>query len=127
VWDSKGNKKWAENFCRQFSAQGNRQTKFIQGIDFSQTQPFITRNILIATCFDCIDSSSGLPKNRSNVSKFVVHSGIPQYIPKAKCFDSIESSPGLPKNKSNVSKFLVHSGIPNAFGIPESTTNYFLG
>jgi len=32
----------------------------------------------MATCFDCIESSSGLPKNRSNVSKFIVHSGIPE-------------------------------------------------
>jgi len=31
----------------------------------------------MATCFDFIESSSGLPKNRSNVWKFVVHSGIP--------------------------------------------------
>ena len=31
----------------------------------------------MATCFDCIESSSGLPKKRSNVSKFVVHSAFP--------------------------------------------------
>jgi len=31
----------------------------------------------MATCFDSIESSSGFPKNRSNVSKFIVHSGIP--------------------------------------------------
>ena len=42
----------------------------IQGINFSQTQQFITQNILMATCFDSIESSLGLPKNRSNVSKF---------------------------------------------------------
>ena len=50
---------------------------FIQVINFSQTQQFITQNVLMATCFDSIESSSGLPKNRSNVSKFIVHSGIP--------------------------------------------------
>jgi hypothetical protein len=27
----------------------------------------------MATCFDSIESSSGLPENRSNVSKFIVH------------------------------------------------------
>jgi hypothetical protein len=51
-------------------------TFFIQGINFSQTQQLITQNILMATCFDSVESSSGLPKNRSNVSKFIVHSGI---------------------------------------------------
>jgi len=30
----------------------------------------------MATCFDCIESSSGLLKQRSNVSKFIVHFGI---------------------------------------------------
>jgi hypothetical protein len=30
---------------------------------------FITQNVLMATCFDSIESSSGLPENRSNVSK----------------------------------------------------------
>jgi len=40
---------------------------FIQDINFSQTQQFITQNILMATCFDSIESLSGLPKNRSNV------------------------------------------------------------
>jgi hypothetical protein len=29
----------------------------------------------MATCLDSIESSSGLPRNRSNVSKFVVHFG----------------------------------------------------
>jgi len=31
-----------------------------------------------ATCFNSIESSSGLPKNRSSVSTFTVHSGIPK-------------------------------------------------
>ena len=31
----------------------------------------------MATCFDSIESSSGLPKKGSNVSTFIVHSGIP--------------------------------------------------
>jgi len=31
----------------------------------------------MATCFDSIELSSGLPKNRSSVSKFIVHSAIP--------------------------------------------------
>jgi len=52
--------------------------KFIQGVNFSQTQHLITQNILMATCFDSIETSSGLPKNRSNVSTFEVHSGIPE-------------------------------------------------
>ena len=54
--------------------------KFIQGINSSQTQQFITHNSLMATCFDCIESSSGLPKNRFNVSKFIVHSGGPKCL-----------------------------------------------
>jgi len=49
----------------------------IRGMHFSQTQQFITQIILMATCFDSTESSSGLPKNRSNLSIFVVHSGIP--------------------------------------------------
>jgi len=35
-------------------------------------------NILNTTCFDSIESSSGLLENRSNVSKYIVHSGIPK-------------------------------------------------
>jgi hypothetical protein len=31
-----------------------------------------------ATCFNSIDSSSDLLKNRSNVSTFIMHSGIPK-------------------------------------------------
>jgi hypothetical protein len=31
----------------------------------------------MATCFDCIESLSGLPKNRYNISTFIVHFGIP--------------------------------------------------
>jgi len=46
-------------------------------MNFSQTQQFVIQNILMATCFDCIELSSGLTKNRSNVSKSTVHSGIP--------------------------------------------------
>jgi hypothetical protein len=32
----------------------------------------------MAICFDSTESSSGFPKNRYNVSKFIVHSGIPR-------------------------------------------------
>ena len=32
--------------------------EFIQGINFSQTQQFVTQNILMATCFDSTESSS---------------------------------------------------------------------
>jgi hypothetical protein len=59
-----------------FSSEFTGKLWFIQRINFSQTQQFITQNILTATCFDSIESSSDLPKNRSNVSKFIVHSGI---------------------------------------------------
>ena len=34
----------------------------------------------MATYFDSVESSSGLPKKRSNVSTFIVHSGIPNII-----------------------------------------------
>ena len=43
----------------------------------SNTTTYYIKNIFMATCFDSVESSSGLPKNRSNVSKFIVHSGIP--------------------------------------------------
>ena len=49
----------------------------LQRINFSQKQQFIIQNVLMVTCFDSIESSSGLPENRSNVSKFIVHFGIP--------------------------------------------------
>ena len=49
---------------------------FIKGINFSQKQQFITQYVLMATCFDSIESSSGLPKNRSNVSKCIGYFGI---------------------------------------------------
>jgi len=52
------------------SSTAEASSNIIQGINFSQTQQFITHNILMATCFDSVESSSGLPKNRSNVSKF---------------------------------------------------------
>jgi hypothetical protein len=65
--------------------KNDESTVNIQGVNFSQTQQFITQNILLATCFYCIKSSSGLLKNKSNVSKCIVHSwisnafGIPEF------------------------------------------------
>jgi hypothetical protein len=47
----------------------------------------------MAICFDSIESSSDLLKNRSNVSKFVVHSGIPNMFGIPKCttnFDTLD-------------------------------------
>ena len=42
----------------------------------------------MATCFDSIDSSSGLPKNRPNVSKF----GIPECTTNFDTMDLLTSS-----------------------------------
>jgi len=55
----------------------NCRIKSIQCINLSKTQQLITQINLIATRFDSTESESGLPKNRSNVSNFIVHSGIP--------------------------------------------------
>jgi len=57
----------------------------------------------MATCFDSIESSSSFPKNRSNVSKFIVHSGIP------KCtinFDTLDLFFGRPDDYSIESKLV---------------------
>jgi len=45
---------------------------------FQSNTTIVLYNYIMATCFDCIESSSGLLKNRSNVSTFVMHSGIPK-------------------------------------------------
>ena len=104
----------------------------------------------MATCFDSIESSSGLLKNRYNVSKFVARSGIPnafgipKQIPCTKtditfwdpkrvwdpitdpmyqdlyCILGSQTRLGS-QNRSNVSRFILHSGIPNAFGTPKQS------
>ena len=51
---------------------------FIQDTNSGQTQQFYYIITFKATCFDSIESSSGLQENRSNVSTFIVHSGIPK-------------------------------------------------
>ena len=64
-------------------------------------------NILKATCFDSTKSSSGLLKNRSNVSKFVVHSGIPKAFGIPECtinFDTLDLSFRRPDDDSVESK-----------------------
>jgi len=53
-------------------------TKFIQDTNSSQTQQFYYIITFKATRFDCIQSSTGILENRSNVSTFIVHSGIPK-------------------------------------------------
>jgi hypothetical protein len=53
----------------------------------------------MATCFDSIESSLGLPKNRFNVSKFMVH------------FNTLALFFGRP-------------GRLKAFGIPKCTINF---
>ena len=50
--------------------------KSIQDTNSSNTQQFHYIMTYKATCFNCIESSSGLLENRSNVSTFTVHSGI---------------------------------------------------
>ena len=79
----------------------------IQGIDLSQTQQFITQDILMATCFDSIESSSGFLKNRFNVSKFVAHSGIPNMFGIPECtknFDTLDLFFRRPNDDSKESK-----------------------
>ena len=51
---------------------------FIQDTNSSQTQQFYYIITFKATCFGCIESSSGALEKRSNVSTFIVHSGIPK-------------------------------------------------
>jgi len=46
----------------------------------------------MATCFDSIESSSGLLKNRSDVSKFIVHSGIPNVFGIPECTINFDTS-----------------------------------
>jgi len=50
----------------------------IQDTNSSQTQQFHYIIKLKATCFNSIELSSGLLEKRSNVSTFIVHSGIPK-------------------------------------------------
>jgi len=50
--------------------------RFIQDTNSSQTQQFYYIITFKATCFNCIESSSGLLENRCNVSTFIVHFGI---------------------------------------------------
>jgi hypothetical protein len=52
--------------------------KFIHDTNSSQTQQFYYVITFKATCFNYIDSSSGLLENRSNVSTVIVHCGIPK-------------------------------------------------
>jgi len=52
--------------------------KFIQGTNSSQTQQFYYIITFKITCFYSIESSSDFVENRSNVSTFIVHSGIPE-------------------------------------------------
>ena len=52
--------------------------KIIQDTNSSQTQQFYYIITFTATCFNSIESSSGLLENRCNVSTFIVHSGIPK-------------------------------------------------
>ena len=50
--------------------------KFIHDTNSIQTQQFYYIITFKATFFNCIESSSGLLKKRSNVSTVIVHSGI---------------------------------------------------
>ena len=61
----------------------------------------------MATCFDSIESSSGLLKNRYNVSKFVARSGIPNAFGIPECttkFDTVDLFFRRPDNDSIESK-----------------------
>jgi hypothetical protein len=52
--------------------------RFIKDTNSSQTQQFLCVITFKATCFNSIESSSGLSEKRSNVSTVIVHSGIPK-------------------------------------------------
>ena len=57
----------------------------------------------MATCFDCIESSSGLPKNRCNISKFILHSEIQNAFGIPECtinFDTLHLFFGRPDDDS---------------------------
>ena len=93
---------------------------FIQGINSSQTQQFITNKIYLRQHVSTLVSHhqafqrtdpmyqnlqlSGLPKNRSNVSKFIVRSGIPECTIN---FDTLDLFFGRPDNDSIESKHVV--------------------
>ena len=51
---------------------------FTKDTNSSQTQQYHYTITFKATCFNCIESSSALLENRSNVSTFLVHFGIPK-------------------------------------------------
>ena len=51
--------------------------KYIHDTNSSQTQQFYYIITFKAKRFNCIESLSGLVESRSNVSTFIVHSGIP--------------------------------------------------
>ena len=55
----------------------------------------------MATCFDSIESSSGLLKDRSKASKFIVHFGIPECTIN---FDTLDQFFGRPDDDSIESK-----------------------
>jgi len=59
-----------------FANAPRTQQLLIQDTNSSQTQQCYYIITFKATCFDCIESSPGLLKNRSNVSTFIVRSGI---------------------------------------------------
>jgi len=52
--------------------------EFIQDTNSSQTRQFHYTVTHKATCFNSIESSSGLLENRSSVSTVIVQSGIPK-------------------------------------------------
>ena len=58
----------------------------------------------MVTCFDYTESSSGLPKDRSNVSKFIMHSGFPEFTIN---FDILDLFFGRPDDDSVQSKHFV--------------------
>jgi len=51
---------------------------FLHDTNSSQTQQFYYIITFKTTCFNSIESSSGLLENGSNVSTYVVHFGIPK-------------------------------------------------
>jgi len=82
----------------------------IKDTNSSQTQQFYYTITFKATFFNSIESSSGLLEKISNVSTFIVHSGIPEAY--NRCCSQYKST-RVPKCTINVDKLDLFSGRPD--------------
>jgi hypothetical protein len=69
----------------------------------------------MATCFDYIESSSGLLENRSNVSQFIVHFWIPEFTIKVDTLDLFFRRPDDDSTESKHVAIRIFCGINCCF------------